>query len=355
MTVYWLLFAYAAVMALFFPLREQAGRLGPVLAGAIWLFIVAYVAMAGLRHGIGGDWDTYDDIYDEIAISPWRQALQVTDPGFSLLVWLSSLAGWGIYPVNAVCAGLLALGVARVALGTREPWLAILASVPYLLIVVGMGYVRQAGAIGLMLLALDALGRNRRAATIILLGGAAAIHATSGILFPLYGQMMVRGRPLLRLALAALGVAAFLYLLADRFDKYELGYIENAYDSAGAAVRLTMSALPSLLLLARWRYFPVTGPARGIWLGLALANMAAVVALELSPSSTAVDRLGLYFSPVQVVVFGSLLDLVPLPRAATYLARILVIALAGAVQLVWLVLATNASAWVPYHWILERW
>jgi len=181
------------------------------------------------------------------------------------------------------------------------------------------------------------------------------MHSTSGIVFPLYGLMMARRHSVLALGLMVLGGVVFVYLLAQRFDKFELGYLEESYDSSGAVVRLAMNVLPSALLLLRWRHFPVVGAARGVWIGLALANMAAMVGLWLSPSSTAVDRLALYFSPVQVIVFGAILDLVPMPSRTTYLVRMLAIAATGAVQMVWLVLATNASVWVPYHWVLERW
>jgi hypothetical protein len=54
-----------------------------------------------------------------------------------------------------------------------------------------------------------------------------------------------------------------------------------------------------------------------------------------------------------LVVFGSLMDLLGASRASTYLIRMLAIAVAAGVQLVWLVFATHADLWVPYRSILE--
>src|SRR3546814_55204 len=123
--------------------------------------------------------------------------------------------------------------------------------------------------------------------------------------------------------------------------------------SGGALARILMTALPSMLLLARWRHFPYSGLARRVWLLLAIAGTLTPLALWLSPSSTAVDRVTLYFAPVQVIAFGSLRELLGLSTSTTYFLRMMGVALAALVQTVWLLLATNADFWVPYHSVLD--
>jgi hypothetical protein len=114
-----------------------------------------------------------------------------------------------------------------------------------------------------------------------------------------------------------------------------------------------MSLLPSLLLLARWPKFEAGTKSRSIWIGMAVANMIAMAALVLSPSSTAVDRVALYFSPVQLLVMGEIRDLVaPSDRMALFL-RVACVGIAAAVQTVWLVFATHAGFWVPYRSVLQ--
>ena len=117
-------------------------------------------------------------------------------------------------------------------------------------------------------------------------------------------------------------------------------------------MRLLMGFIPSLLLLLTVRRFDIGGRARSIWIGFALANVAAMMGFFLSPSSTAVDRIALYFTGIQLVTFGSIGDLLGFSLKSRTILRLLVIAYATAILLVWLLYATNASFWVPYKSVL---
>lgn len=353
MTIYWLLFAFAAVMALTFPVSADHQRIGPIQSLAFVGFLSAYVLVAGLRDEIGGDWITYADMLDEVSHLSLLGAMGYTDPAFGAILWSSSRLGLGVYLANGICAALLAYGTLRISLTTREPWMGILIAVPYLFIVVGMGYVRQAAAIGTIMIAIGSLNEVRRVRTIVTMALAAALHSTASVTFPLVVQGLVARRRVLATALLAFGIAAFLLVISLRFSRFESGYLDSEYDSSGALARILMTALPSMLLLARWRYFPYTGLARRVWLLFAIAGALTPLALWLSPSSTAVDRVTLYFAPVQVIVFGSLRELLGLSTGTTYFLRMMGVALAALVQTVWLLLATNADFWVPYHSVLD--
>src|SRR3546814_14884969 len=110
MTIYWLLFAVAAIMALVFPVSADHQRIGPVQSLTFIVFLTAYVLVASLRDEIGGDWITYADMYDEVSRLGLLGAMQYTDPAFGAILWFSSRAGLGIYLANGVCAALLAYG-----------------------------------------------------------------------------------------------------------------------------------------------------------------------------------------------------------------------------------------------------
>jgi hypothetical protein len=354
-TIYWVLFAFAAVMALAYPIgadRAHASALQRVAYGA---FALLYVLVAALRYETGGDWSSYEEMYEDILPETLGFALTRTDPLFGLLNWVSAQFGGGVYLVNLVASAILVAGVVQVAKRLREPWLAILITVPYLLIVVGMGYVRQAMAIGLLLMAITNLDRGRPLRSIANLIVAAGSHASAALAFPLFGYAMSARRRLLAVLLTTLGAVAFVFVIAPLIATLEAGYIEAEYDSEGAAVRLLMSLLPSLLLLARLRAFETGFRVRSIWVGMAIANLLAMAALIASPSSTAVDRIGLYFAPIQLVVFGEMRDLTGTSDKLVPLLRIACIALAAAVQIVWLGFATHSSYWVPYQSVLQFW
>ncbi len=353
MLIYWLLFAVAAVLAFTFPTAPRAHGHGPAQGMAFAAFLLAYVAISSLRYEVGGDWVTYDLMYDAVAGGTLTDALTYTDPGFGLLLYVCAKLGLGIYPVNGFCSLLIGYGTIRVAMRTPDPWLGIIMALPYMLIVVGMGYIRQAAAIGWVLMAIAALGRGARLRTLVYLALGASFHSTAGIVFPLFGFAMAGRSRVLAVTLAGLGALALYYAISAQLQTFQAGYLDYEYQSGGALPRQIINVVPSLILLLRWRRFVETPQLRLIWIGIALANVAALIALGLSPSSTAVDRIALYFSIIQIAAFGQIRNLVARSSAFSLLLRLGVIGAAGVVQSIWLIFATHAQFWVPYKSVFD--
>ena len=67
------------------------------------------------------------------------------------------------------------------------------------------------------------------------------------------------------------------------------------------------------------------------------------------PSSTAVDRVGLYMLPLQLVVFSHLPDVLGKQNGGKPIWVALVLAYYCAVQFVWLNFASHAKYWLPYR------
>lgn len=349
MIEYWLLFAYPALMALAYPAQAPRGQPVRGQGLAMWGFVLIYTVLGGLRFETGGDWLTYDEMFEDMRVDTLGYALTRTDALYGLLNWLSAQLGTGIYLVNTVCCFILGLGVIRVARTFREPWLAVTIAVPYLLIVVGLGYVRQGASIGMMLIALASLDRARTMRTVLQLALAVGFHSTAVIAFPLFILALTRRQKALSLVGAVVGAALFLFVLMPRLNLLEAGYLDAEYESGGALVRILMGLLPGALILARWRFFPASDRVRSVWLMIAAANALALVGLVVLPSSTAVDRIALFVSVIQLAAFGEIRDLSGMAQRATLLLRLLMIGLAAAVQTVWLVFATHAEFWVPYN------
>ncbi|MGH6785617.1 MAG: EpsG family protein [Novosphingobium sp.] len=349
MTIYWLLFAYPALMALVYPARIERYGYGAGQGLALLGFVVFYTAIGGLRHETGGDWLTYAEMYEEMRLDTLGFALTRTDPIYGAMNWASAQLGTGIYLVNALCCWILGYGVVRVAMTMRDPWLTVLIAVPYLLIVVGLGYVRQGAAIGMVLVAIGSLDRARTLRTIFYLVLATGFHSTAVIAFPLFVFALTRRNRAFALVAAATGAVIYITVLAPRLNTFEIGYVQQEYESSGALTRILMGLLPALLILVRWRAFPASDRVRSVWLGLALANIAALAALVLAPSSTAVDRIALFVSVIQLAAFGEIRALAGMSERGVLLVRLAMIAAAAAVQSVWLIFATHAEFWVPYQ------
>lgn len=354
MLVYWLFLAFPSLMALVYPANAGPRMRRPGQDYAFALFLLLYVVIGALRYQTGGDWLNYENMYDEIRLDDLSFALTFTDPLFGALMWVSSAIGLGLPLVYAVCCYLLGLGVIRVARQFDDPWMAVVIAVPYLLIVVGFGYVRQAAAIGLVLMAASSLVRANTLRTGTLLVMATLFHSSAVITLPLFMFSIARRRKVLAGVISVIGVALFLLVLAPRLESFQAGYVDADFESTGAATRVAMGALPAAFVLAFYKRFRPEADIRVFWLMVAMANMLAVAALVLTASSTAVDRLALYFSVIQMAAFGEFRRMIGGGPGSAPLIRMVLIAVAVAIQFVWLTMADNSSFWVPYRWLIGQ-
>jgi hypothetical protein len=340
--VYWLLFAFFAASALL--TRETPSRRGApivLLAGAVlvWLAI-------GLRYKVGADWKTYEFLYSYAGVANLGRVLSFGDPGYQLLSWCMQRTGVEIWGLNLVCGLIFTWGLYRFARTQPDPWIAFVVAVPYLIVVVAMGYTRQAVAIGILMAGLGSLKRGASVARFAAYVAAAALfHRTAVVVLPLVIFAGRRNKFLNALAGIAASVVLYDLFLANSVEGFVRNYIEAEYSSQGAAIRVAMNFVPAILfLLFRKRLHFDEGEAR-IWNYFSLASVLMPALLYLLPSSTAVDRLSLYLIPLQIAV---------LPRAQ-YLfrgrgfGRSIIIAYSAMVLFTWLNFATHARYWVPYR------
>jgi hypothetical protein len=343
------MFGIPAFGALF----EQPGR---KLAhrGERGLFIVAVVTAAilvGMRYKVGADWSTYVEYlvrasYTELADIPGS-----SDPGYVFVNWLVANWGFDVWLVNLLCASLFASGLWAFALVQPRPWLAFVIAVPYLVIVAAMGYTRQGVAIGLAMHGLAALGgkdkSNVKFVLWILL--AAVFHKSAVLLIPIAALAQDRGRAWTLFWVTGASILAYFTLLESSVDMLTTNYIDAQYDSGGAAIRVAMNAFPALLLIFFRNRFLFRVNEKSTWMILAVLALLLVPALVLSPSSTAVDRLGLYLIPLQLMVLSRVPDSFGKSERSTNSLALAVILYSGAVQFVWLTFATHAQYWLPYQ------
>jgi hypothetical protein len=232
-----------------------------------------------------------------------------------------------------------------------RPWLAMAVAIPYLVIVVGMGYSRQGVALGLAMLGLVALMDRRAVPFVVLVLLGASFHKTAVILLPIAALASTHNRYWTATWVGVITLAAYQLFLEDSVETLVSGYIDAEYQSQGALVRLVMNALPAVLLL-RWRQrFHFTPVEATLWLWLALISLALLAVLFVSPSSTAVDRIALYMLPLQLVVFAHLPDVLGQRTRSNQGWVVAVVLYYAAVNFVWLNYASHAAFWLPYRFL----
>lgn len=348
---YWLLFGGFSLAALLRGTRFYGERASFLLLWAA----AAVTLMIGLRNEVGGDWISYARLYQSIGRLGLTDAAQYPlDPAYTLLNWFSSQLGAGIWMVNLFCGAMLMWGVSRIAIRQPNPWLVFVVAVPYLIIVVGMGYTRQAAAIGLSMVGIAAFLDKRWRAFIIAMVGAALFHKTSIILFPIVALSISTNRFLSMALIFIIGLILFQSLVTDE-DIYRMSeyYINAEMQSEGAWIRALMNVCPAALFLVMQRKFGFAEQERKLWRNIAVAALIALIALLLLAWSALIDRISLYFLVIQLVILGRLPWAISRDSRLQLLFIAGVIAYSATIQFVWLNYATHAVVWVPYGIIIS--
>lgn len=347
MAPYWFLFLAPAWLAV--------NRLRPVgSASRRWpggwrLVFVLLVLMIGLRHEVGGDWFNYFEHIESAGYQTLPEALASGDPAYSFLNWVAAQAGWGPYFVNTVSAAVFSWGLVVFCRAQPRPWLALVVAVPYLVTVVAMGYTRQGVAIGLAILGLVALSERRLLRFVLFIALAATFHKSAVVLMPLAVLANTHRRAWTVLWVGVSSAVFYVALLQASVEALTASYIGAEYQSQGAALRIAMNAFPATVFLLFRRRFAMPDADRVFWTWMSLGALGFIGLLAVSPSSTAVDRMALYWIPLQLFVLSRLPNALGKPQGLNPLLVWAVVAYSAAVLFVWLVFATHSYAWLPYQ------
>ncbi|WP_247744272.1 EpsG family protein [Ruegeria sp. R14_0] len=305
----------------------------------------------GLRFEVGKDWVQYNYLYEVISDEPFIQAVGVTDLGYSLINWLSYQIGFGIAGVFLFCAIVLAVGIVMFALRTPYPWIAVAATMPHIVTVMAMDHVRQATALGIILIGLAYLDRRKVWTFLACIVLAALFHRTAIILMGFGVVLVSKNRALLYPTFLAIAAIVIQYMLSDRLDIYSSRYLESEAGSRGALLRLFLNALPAAGFLVIQNRLNISPQLRKVLVLMAWAAVICFVAMPLSPSTVVVDRIGKYFLPVQIFFFSYFVTMFygAVARAAVAL---LIVSYLMFTQVYWLAKSDLAqNFWVPYKMV----
>lgn len=354
---YWIMFLLPSAMACF-EAHPDLSALTKKIHGRRfiewWLAWTILILVIGFRNEVGGDWSNYLRIFEYDRGESLWEALRAHDPGYHLLEWVSEQLGWGIYGVNFLAAVAFSSGLVVFCRHLPRPWLALAVAVPYLVIVLGMGYSRQGIALGFIMLGLVALGKHRIAAfaACALLG--ATFHSSAILLLPMAALAASRRKVITAIWVGVVVASAYVVLLQDAVEKMQFNYLAAEAQSQGALVRLMLNALPAALLLMWHKRLLNRAPQQRFWIWFAIAALGLLGLYFVSPSSTAVDRVGLYILPLQMMVFSRVPESFGRRKGSSELAVGLIILLYGVIQFVWLNYAVNSYLWLPYRsYLLE--
>lgn len=362
MFVYWLIFATFALGA--FSYAAKVSRLGVAPASGAAAIVrhkgsialagaaLALLLIIGFRFRVGGDWGNYLGTLDSVRHVSLSYAIQnaAQEPGYIFINWFTARLGLGMWFVNLLSALPFLYGLMRLARQQPNPWLALLVATPFLIVVVAMGYTRQAAALGCVMAGLAAIIRRRPILYFIawvLVG--TLFHRTALVFIPIMLISSTRNK-LVSYSLIVLSlVLAYYTVLPTGVDRYTRGYVREELTAAGANVRVLMDVVPAIVVLLFQRRFFWTPEERAVWRTYAILCLIAGAALPFIQSTAIIDRLAIYLIPIQIFTYARIGYAFGLVQRGWLMWTAAVVLYSSAVLFVWLNYAINAFAWIPYE------
>jgi hypothetical protein len=358
MTMYWLMFALFTFAAFVFNERApavagqspgaatpEAQSFAPLIAA---LFLIVIV---GLRYHVGGDWHNYELDFDLAHHQTLGSLLSGRkEPAYAFAMWLAAELDTELWLVNLIMAVPFCWGLIELCRQQPNPWLALLVATPFLIIVIGMGFSRQAAALGFLMAGLAAFIRTGSLSRFVLLAIAGSLfHRTVLVFIPIIIIATGRSKFLSAFLCVVAVVLIYFTVVSSSMEYYQQGYLQGRFDAAGASVRIIMNVLPALVLLLTKDRFYRSPREKMVWKTFAILALISAVALPLVSSSVIVDRLGMYLIPLQMFVLGRL-PVIASPTGQPSMAwRFAVVAYSAAVLYVRLTYGHYSGGWLPYR------
>lgn len=350
---YWLMFLLPSFLAI----NQGTAKLPLPKKWPIvwWAAFIVLALMIGLRNEVGGDWISYRRLLERVIYEPWHEQVIANEPAYLTLNWIAAHFDGGIYMVNTVGAFIFSWGLVVFCRSQPRPWLALSVAIPYLVVVVAMGYTRQAISIGLVMMAFVALFEKRMRHYFIFMAIAVMFHKSAIIMLPLVALTSAKNRWFKIILVLLTGAILYIGLIRGGTDRYMEHYIGAGYSSAGAAIRIAMNALPAGLFLLFRKRFRLPKDQNSFWTMMSVLALGLVAFLAVSPSSTVVDRLALYWIPLQMFVFARLPDVFGRYGSANTTLVFFILLFYAAVMATWLLFAIHAEYWLPYKFFPWDW
>lgn len=310
---------------------------------------IIYVVFIGLRHRIGGDWGNYVRKAEYVSDLSFVGAIGFSDPLFSMLTWVSSGLGFGVYGANLVGATIFCTGLFLYCARLPNRWLALSAATPFLVVASVMSASRQGIALGLFLLVVaywKELSVKKRVLGVVVAG----LFHSSAFVFLILTIVDTRIGVIRKALFAVLAAAGSLWLMRiseTGLDQYTRLYVlEQAASAPGAALHLSLNLVPALAMLATGQWWAKSIPN---WPLLRVLCFMAVAMAFLVPFFTqAVSRMSLYLFPISITFFAYL-PLMAKSAAGRTIVRLGSVTILMIVLTVWVGYSNQSYAYLPYQ------
>jgi len=344
--IYWLFFLTFSLFSVN-PIKFEKNTIN--ILRFFFLFILSI--FIGLRFEVGGDWDIYlNDFNNNIKFFDFFSFSYVRDFGYEFISYIFYNLRFGIYGVNLSIAVLFVYSLHKFAinLDNENYSLIFLVSLPYLIVVVSMGYTRQAAALSFILLSICSFQHKKNYSYVIYLLLAILFHKSSVVMIPIIFISQIKYTIKNFIILLFLSYIAFLTIYPE-ITRISSGYFSNSskYVSQGVYFRIVLNLFSGLLFILFYRFLKHNNYFDRLIFITIFINFLMI--FLINAYSTFVDRLMIYFTFIQLMIFSRMYLIYPKLKI---IFNLFVIIIYFIVFYLWLNFANHSFLWIPYKNIL---
>ena len=311
----------------------------------IWIFYLIFlIFFIGLRHETGGDWNIYIEYYEENKYFDLVNLNTYHDVVFILINKFSNFMGFGIYGVNLFCSIIFILGLNSFLKNTPNKWLGLLICFPIVIVVLGMGYMRQAVAFAFGLFLISSLENRKIFTSIIYLFLAVFTHKTSLCLMFFYFVYFIYYKKYILLIYGLVGTVLIYFLFQESFNHLIFFYLGKGQHmiSWGSLPRSALLSLVAIVLLYCINDLKLNDYQKFFY------KYLSYLILLISPfsfiSTVTTDRVLLYYCVIKIILVSS----ADLENKFIKLLINSIIFLYIAYFTLWISAGVNSILWLPY-------
>tara|TARA_B100001248_G_C27377026_1_gene454843 strand:- start:657 stop:1757 length:1101 start_codon:yes stop_codon:yes gene_type:complete len=347
---------------------ESSNKLNNFLSNKYLYPLVAlfFIFFIGFRNEIGCDWDSYIKMFEKYSsLNLWdllRYNFVKNHYGFNVYTTIQELGhvvlsifSKNIYFLNLLYSILFVGPLFYFCSKANRVYLTLLISYPYFIIVVGMGPVRQAACISLLMSSIFFVSKKKHffhflATTFSLLIHQFSILFNFLIVLPFLPNLKKNKFSKKNILFFSILLLVFLYNLPIFISKlYFYITVDEIAISNSSLIIWLINFFPSLIFLNNIQSFKFESNLNKIFVILSIFEILILPFVFFK--SVIAYRLLLYLFPSSIFISSHIPDSLNFKIKETYLVSIIT-GIAFASLIVWLRFSYHASCWVPYKNIL---
>ena len=333
-----------------------------------YLLSLIFILFIGLRFEIGCDWHRYDLLYEKFSSINFVDILKfnfVTGPyranNTHIIQELGhifiTLFSKNIYILNLIYAAIFTLPLFYYCSKIKRTYLSLLISYPYYMVVVGMGPIRQAACISILMLSIIFVTNRKYLSHFFLTTFSVLIHQFS-IIFN--GLLLISLFSKIRRDLFSKKFIIFYTIILFLIFYSAPSYLVKLYfyltlppeiipPAKGAIIVWFMNFIPALIFLINIPKFNFKNNLNKIFIAFSIFEIALLPLVFFK--SVIAYRLLLYVFPSSIYITSYLPDINLLKINSKFITYT-IISLSFFSLIIWLKFAFHAYCWVPYQNIL---